>query len=123
MLKEGCRPILQKRLESKECKLIYDVGGGKMVKNVPVPSDDRNRFAIGVGRAYGTGAWRAGRPTQRSDLEREPLNEESCNNDERFVLRSLTIRRHGHLPLPLPAIDDGLGGLDLLPEKPGLLDS
>jgi pyruvate, water dikinase len=45
-LKEGYRPILQKRLGSKEFKLIYDVGGSKMVKNVPVPPDDRARFAI-----------------------------------------------------------------------------
>jgi pyruvate,water dikinase len=45
-LTQGYRPILQKRLGSKEFKLIYDVGGSKMVKNVPVPPDDRARFAI-----------------------------------------------------------------------------
>ena len=45
-LKQGYRPILQKRLGSKEFKLIYDVGGSKMVKNVPVPPDERVRFAI-----------------------------------------------------------------------------
>jgi pyruvate,water dikinase len=45
-LKAGFRPILQKMLGTKEFKLIYDVGGGKMVKNVPVPTDDRARFAI-----------------------------------------------------------------------------
>lgn len=45
-LKEGFRPILQKILGNKEFKLIYDVGGGKMVKNVPVPPGDRQRFAI-----------------------------------------------------------------------------
>lgn len=45
-LSQGFRPILQKNLGSKEFKLVYDVGGGKMVKNVPVPSDDRARFAI-----------------------------------------------------------------------------
>ena len=39
-------PILQKTVGSKEFKLVYDVGGGKMVKNVPVPPDDRARFAI-----------------------------------------------------------------------------
>ena len=33
-------------LGSKEFKLIYDIGGGKMVKNVPVPPGDRSRFAI-----------------------------------------------------------------------------
>ncbi|CAE6739928.1 phosphoenolpyruvate synthase [Nitrospira defluvii] len=45
-LKDGYRPILSKRLGSKEFKLIYDAGGNKMVKNVPVPPDDRARFAI-----------------------------------------------------------------------------
>ena len=45
-LKQGARPILQKRLGTKEFKLIYDVGGGKMTKNVPVPPDDRDRFAL-----------------------------------------------------------------------------
>ncbi len=45
-LKQGFRPILQKILGSKEFKLVYDVGGGKMVKNVPVPPDERVRFAI-----------------------------------------------------------------------------
>ena len=42
-LKAGCRPILRKVLGNKEFKLIYDVGGSKMVKNVPVPPDDRKR--------------------------------------------------------------------------------
>ncbi|MDH4328039.1 MAG: phosphoenolpyruvate synthase [Nitrospira sp.] len=45
-LRQGHRPILQKLLGTKEFKLIYDVGGGKMVKNVPVPPDERNRFAV-----------------------------------------------------------------------------
>lgn len=46
-LKLGYRPILQKIVGSKEFKLVYDVGGSKMVKNVSVPPDDRVRFAIG----------------------------------------------------------------------------
>jgi len=45
-LKEGFAPILQKVLGNKEFKLIYDIGGGKMVKNVPVSPEDRARFAI-----------------------------------------------------------------------------
>ena len=45
-LKKGFRPILQKTLGSKEFKLIYDLGGGKMVKNVPVSPEDRARFAL-----------------------------------------------------------------------------
>ena len=45
-LKQGHRPILKKTCGSKEFKLVYDVGGGKMVKNVPVPPGDRTRFAL-----------------------------------------------------------------------------
>jgi pyruvate,water dikinase len=45
-LKAGFRPILQKRLGSKEFKLIFDPGGDRMVQNVPVPAEDRARFAI-----------------------------------------------------------------------------
>ena len=46
-LKLGFRPVLQKRAGSKEFKLIYDTGGSRMVKNVPVPPGDRARFALG----------------------------------------------------------------------------
>ncbi len=45
-LKTGFRPILQKKLGSKEFKLVYDVGGGKMTRNVPVLPQERARFAI-----------------------------------------------------------------------------
>jgi pyruvate,water dikinase len=45
-LAQGFRPILQKKLGSKEFKLVYDVGGGRMVKNVPVSAGDRARFVL-----------------------------------------------------------------------------
>jgi pyruvate,water dikinase len=45
-LKAGFKPILQKIVGTKEFKLVYDIGGGKMVKNVPVPPPDRAKFAI-----------------------------------------------------------------------------
>ncbi len=45
-LERGFAPIIQKTLGSKEFKLVYDIGGGRMTKNVPVPPDDRSRFAI-----------------------------------------------------------------------------
>lgn len=45
-LPDNFRPILQKRLGNKEFKLIYDLGGGRMTKNVPVPPEARGRFAI-----------------------------------------------------------------------------
>ena len=36
-LKAGYRPILEKRLGTKEIKMVYDIGGGKLTKNVHVP--------------------------------------------------------------------------------------
>jgi pyruvate, water dikinase len=45
-LKVGFKPILQKIVGSKEFKLVYDIGGEKMVKNVPVPTDERAKFAL-----------------------------------------------------------------------------
>ncbi len=45
-LQQGFRPILQKRLGTKEYKLVYDVGGGKMTRNVPVPPAERARYAL-----------------------------------------------------------------------------
>ncbi|MCX6130022.1 MAG: phosphoenolpyruvate synthase, partial [Proteobacteria bacterium] len=45
-LLEGKKPILQKYLGSKEYKLIYDMGGNKLVKNVPVSQVERQKFSI-----------------------------------------------------------------------------
>lgn len=45
-LKTGHRPVLQKTVGSKEFKLVYDSGGGKMVKNIPVPPADRAKLAL-----------------------------------------------------------------------------
>lgn len=45
-LEQGFRPILEKRLGSKEIKMIYDVGGSKLTKNVPVPESERTKYAI-----------------------------------------------------------------------------
>ncbi len=45
-LRRGFSPILQKRVGSKEFKLIYDSGGSRMVRNVPVSPGDRARFAL-----------------------------------------------------------------------------
>jgi pyruvate,water dikinase len=44
-LERGYRPIIQRKLGSKELRLVYDVGGGRMVKNILVPLTDRQRFA------------------------------------------------------------------------------
>lgn len=45
-LKQGYCSILNKRLGSKEIKMIYDVGGSKLTKNIPVSSEQRQKFAL-----------------------------------------------------------------------------
>lgn len=45
-LKQGFRPIIEKRLGSKELKMIYDIGGTKLTKNVPVPVSEREKYCI-----------------------------------------------------------------------------
>ncbi len=45
-LKKGFQPIVRKRLGTKEIKMIYDVGGSKLTKNIPVPPSDRDLYAI-----------------------------------------------------------------------------
>ena len=56
-LRTGHRPILQKTLGSKEFKLVYDVGGSKMVKNVPVAPADRARFALSDDEILALARW------------------------------------------------------------------
>lgn len=92
-LKQGYSPILQKVIGSKEFKLVYDVGGGKMVKNVPVAPDDRARFAINDEEILTLARWaciieehysaRHGQPTPM-DIEWA----KDGNTDELFILQA-----------------------------------
>ncbi|MUG92474.1 phosphoenolpyruvate synthase [Scytonema sp. UIC 10036] len=43
---QGYRPILDKRLGTKEIKMVYDLGGSKLTKNIPVAASDRSSFAL-----------------------------------------------------------------------------
>ncbi|BAY22275.1 phosphoenolpyruvate synthase [Calothrix sp. NIES-2100] len=45
-LKQGYHPILKKRLGSKEIKMVYDLGGSKLTKNVSVAPSERNVYAL-----------------------------------------------------------------------------
>jgi pyruvate, water dikinase len=45
-LKQGFRPILDKRLGSKEIKMIYDIGGSKATVNVPVSRLEQSQYAL-----------------------------------------------------------------------------
>ena len=45
-LEKGFRPILEKRLGSKEMQLVYDRGGSKSTKNVPVAPARRCQYCL-----------------------------------------------------------------------------
>ncbi|MCM2369715.1 phosphoenolpyruvate synthase [Aporhodopirellula aestuarii] len=45
-LLKGHRPILKKSLGSKSMKLVYDAGGSKMTKNIPVSPEQSAQYAI-----------------------------------------------------------------------------
>jgi pyruvate,water dikinase len=45
-LLQGFRPILEKRLGSKELKIVYDIGGSKLTKNISVPQSERDKYCI-----------------------------------------------------------------------------
>ncbi|MCL1468835.1 phosphoenolpyruvate synthase [Argonema galeatum] len=45
-LKDGYRPIIDKRLGSKEYRLVCDVGGCKQMKNERVPLNEQKQFAL-----------------------------------------------------------------------------
>ncbi len=45
-LKKGFRPIISKRLGSKEIKMIYDTHGSKNTRNIQVTPEDRRKFVI-----------------------------------------------------------------------------
>lgn len=45
-LRSGHRPILRRRCGSKESMMVYDSGGSRMTKILPVPEIDRERFCI-----------------------------------------------------------------------------
>ena len=85
-LKTGHRPVLQKTVGSKEFKLVYDSGGGKMVKNIPVAPADRAKLAL-------------------TDDEVLELARWACIVEDHY-----TARRGQHAPMDLEWAKDGITG-------------
>jgi pyruvate,water dikinase len=45
-LTDGFRPILDKRLGNKRIKMVYDMGGSRLTKNVWVPESEQDKFCL-----------------------------------------------------------------------------
>ncbi len=56
-LEQEYRPILAKRLGTKEIKMVYDQGGSKLTKNVPVSEKKRQQFALNDDEILQLGKW------------------------------------------------------------------
>ncbi|MGK7931836.1 MAG: phosphoenolpyruvate synthase [Microcystaceae cyanobacterium] len=56
-LREGFRPILDKRIGTKAIKMVYDEGGTKLTKNVEVPEPDRDKFCLTNDEVLKLGDW------------------------------------------------------------------
>ena len=56
-LKQGFRPILDKRMGSKKIKMIYDIGGGKATVNVPVSKFDQAQYALNEAEILQLAEW------------------------------------------------------------------
>ncbi|QSR88568.1 phosphoenolpyruvate synthase [Methylacidiphilum caldifontis] len=88
-LMKGYKPIIQKRIGSKDIKLIYDVQSENVlnnvyVKNVSVPEDDRNKYVL-------------------SDNEILLLSQWACLIEEHYT------RRNGrYTPMDIEWAKDGL---------------
>ncbi|MBI2521107.1 MAG: phosphoenolpyruvate synthase [Bdellovibrio sp.] len=100
MLREGRRPILNKKLGAKEFKLIYERGAGKAVRNVPTSFKEKNNFCLS---------------------EEEIL---------KLSRKALTIEDHygqlkkGHMPMDIEWAKDGISGeLFILQARPETVHS
>ncbi|MEM4710438.1 MAG: phosphoenolpyruvate synthase [Candidatus Woesearchaeota archaeon] len=45
-LKQSYKPIISKKIGSKEIKMVYSTEGNKPTKNIPVPESERNKFVL-----------------------------------------------------------------------------
>jgi pyruvate,water dikinase len=56
-LKDGFRPILEKRLGNKRIKMVYDVGSSRLTKNVWVPEPEQEKFCLTDGEILQLAGW------------------------------------------------------------------
>ncbi|GAB4540121.1 MAG: phosphoenolpyruvate synthase [Pleurocapsa sp.] len=99
-LDRNYRPILEKRLGSKEIKMVYDLGGSKLTKNIPTSPSERVKFAI-------------------DDDEILQLAKWACQIEEHY-----SQIRHTYTPMDIEWAKDGLtGDLFIVQARPETVQS
>ncbi len=72
-LKTGFRPVLRKRIGSKEYKLVYDSTSDHRVKNVAVPPKERQRFCLSEAEILQLARWACRIEEHYSALKGSPV--------------------------------------------------
>lgn len=72
-LKTGFRPVLRRRIGSKEYKLVYDSESELRVKNVAVPEADRRRFCLSEEEILQLARWACKIEDHYSELKGSPV--------------------------------------------------
>jgi pyruvate,water dikinase len=99
-LMQGKRPLLQKQIGSKESRMVYDSGGSRGTRTLPVSPEERRRFCI-------------------SDDEVLQLARWACIIEEHY-----SQRRGIHTPMDIEWGKDGPnGGLYILQARPETVKS
>jgi pyruvate,water dikinase len=71
-LMQGFRPIIEKRLGTKEIEMIYDIGGTKQTKNILVPESERCKYAISDDEILELARWTCAIETHYSNVRGKP---------------------------------------------------
>jgi pyruvate, water dikinase len=71
-LMQGFRPILRRRAGSKESRLVYEEGGSRQVRSVPVPPRDRERLVLSDEEILTLAHWACAVEQHYSRLRGEP---------------------------------------------------
>ena len=56
-LKEGYKPIVYRKLGSKQMRMVYDNQGSKPVKNITVPNEERRKFCMSDSEVLELAKW------------------------------------------------------------------
>ncbi len=71
-LHAGFRPVIQRRAGSKETRLVYDEGGSRGVKSVPVPLEERTRLVLDEDEILTLARWACQVEEHYSELRGSP---------------------------------------------------
>jgi pyruvate,water dikinase len=104
-LRRGFRPIVRRSLGTKEIRLVYDLGGHRRVRDVPVPPEQRARFSLSDDDVLTLAGWalRIEEHYSRRQLRETPMDIEWAKDGitgELFVVQARPETVHSQRKAP-----------------------